>query len=165
MKESKLVYGIFTKTRHIEKMTAFLEREEAKFFITTSKDYLDKKCDIAVSYCYPKIIDFSKTSHDRWFNYHPAPLPQYKGKDVYEDAIRDKVTKYGTTLHVMAQEVDSGRILAKNTFDLKRVPLCKSELADITHYYLFQLFRETFASLEDVVLNWRDIIKQGNRRR
>lgn len=161
MKRSKLVYGIFTKPHHIEKMTTFLEKEAVEFFITTSKDYLDKRCDIAISYCYPKIIDFSKTSHGRWFNYHPAPLPKYKGKDVYEDAIRDKVTRYGTTLHIMAQEVDSGRILVENSFDLKSIPLCISELADITHYYLFQLFKETFASLEDVVLNTEDIIKQG----
>jgi len=145
-------FGIFTKPHHIKKLRAYLIGSTiSNFFIST--DYqgpYTKKFDIGVSYCFPRIIDLDK-SHMPWFNYHPAPLPEYRGAHVYEEGIRDRVSRWGVTLHRMIQEVDSGTIIRERRFDLSSFPIAIDELGSIAHYHLYQLFKETIESLPKYV--------------
>ena len=108
-----------------------------------------KKFDVGISYCFPRIINLSR-SDKPWFNYHPAPLPEYKGLECYVQGIKDGVSEWGVTLHRMVQQVDSGRILAEKRFHLESLPVDINELGNIAHYYLFQLFKQTIDSLENL---------------
>ena len=52
----------------------------------------DTPFDLGVSYCYPRkiskeLLDIPKIA---FVNYHPGPLPEYKGPTEYEDAIENK---------------------------------------------------------------------------
>jgi len=50
-------------------------------------------------------------------NLHPA-TPDYPGKHPLPFALRDRVTEFGATAHVMTPKVDSGPILAVARFDM-----------------------------------------------
>ena len=145
-------FGIFTKPIHIEKLVRFLNDTDIDYFISTSKEetYLND-FDIGVSYCFPWIVDINYPVPDErvWYNYHPAPLPEYPGISNYVSAINDGIMEYGVTLHQMNKHIDSGNIIKKRMFQLESIPISTNELGVITHYYLFQLFKNTVMCLDD----------------
>lgn len=144
-------YGIFTKQIHIEKLVNFLNTKNIDYFVSTSRDEINLDFDIGVSYCFPYIVDVNYPMNSKriWYNYHPAPLPEYPGRGSYVDAINDKVKEFGVTLHVMTNQVDKGDILKRRKFKLDSLPVNSNELGSITHYHLFQLFKETIEFLKN----------------
>ena len=83
---------IYTKTRHISKISNFLTMKKLKHEIfTINETPPDTPFDLGVSYCYPRkiskeLLDIPKIA---FVNYHPGPLPEYKGPTEYEDAIEN----------------------------------------------------------------------------
>ena len=109
----KLKYGIFTKPLCVEMLANFMTQRSLDFFLSTSKYEFDQeRFDIGVSYCFPHIVNVDRIQGVKWFNYHPAPLPEYKGMACYSNGVRDKVKTWGVTLHEMTNEVDSGEIIS-----------------------------------------------------
>ena len=155
-------YGIFTKPVHVEKIVNYLNKyTKIKYIITSDVDELTAyDYDIGVSYCWPKKIDESELQKRIWYNYHPGLLPKYKGMQSYADAIRDEIEEYGVTLHRMTKEFDEGPILCIRKFKLHTIPTHTNELGNITHYYLFQLFKETIEALKFVPINTEDFKKR-----
>lgn len=147
-------YGFFTKKIHVEKLVNYLNMHtDIDYIISTERgEVFAYDFDIGISYCFPYIVDVNYPISDdrKWFNYHPAPLPEYPGLRNYADAIRDKVTEFGVTLHLMTNEVDKGKIIKIKRFKLDSVPVSTNELGCIAHYYLFQLFKET---IKEVYIN------------
>jgi len=143
-------YGIFTKARQVEKIVNYLNKfTDIDYVISTDKKEIKLfDFDIGISYCFPYVIDVKKDGRS-WYNYHPAPLPEYSGSSNYINAIKDEVKKYGVTLHKMTNEVDKGEIIKKIEFNLDSKPCNVDELGSISHYYLFQLFKATIKSLGD----------------
>jgi methionyl-tRNA formyltransferase len=141
------MYLIVTKPIHVEKICNYLNQyTNLKYVITTEKPEIHMfDYDIGISYCCPFIIkDFDKKP---WYNYHPAPLPEYPGISNYSKPIKDKVTEFGVTVHRMTDKVDMGPIVRKKMFKLESVPVNSNELGNIAHYYLFQLFKETIGGI------------------
>ena len=141
---------VFTKTRHTKKIDKFLNSLNFEHKIVTLKDFSPlKKFDLGVSYCYPrKIVEpLLSTPPKGFFNYHPAPLPKYVGPNELEDAIKNKETHWGVTLHKMDENYDTGKIKKINEFQLHEPPTDPTELGSISHYFLFELFKETIAEL------------------
>lgn len=52
-------------------------------------------------------------------NFHPAPLPEYKGCGGYNFAILDGLSQWGTTAHYVDSGIDTGSII-----DVRRFPIC-----------------------------------------
>jgi len=150
MKE-KIIYGIFTKPIHVEKIVNYLNQyTDISYVISTRKDEIHSlKFDVGISYCFPHIININHPIEDvrTWYNYHPAPLPEYPGIYNYAEAIKNKVTEYGVTLHRMTMKVDGGNIIEQKRFNLYTAPTSVNELGCLTHYFLFQLFKETINTL------------------
>ena len=93
---------VYTKERHILKITKFLNLINLKHEIYTIKDNPpDSSFHLGVSYCYPrKIINPLLTTPKKGFvNYHPGPLPRYKGPTELDDAIKNKEMDWGVTVH------------------------------------------------------------------
>jgi len=154
--------GIFTKTIHVEKLVNFLNTLNIDYFISTSKPEVQAfDFDVGVSYCFPYIVDINYPVSDMrlWYNFHPAPLPKYHGLNNYSWAIKDKIKSFGVTLHIMTDEVDKGEVLKIKTFDLSSIPINSNELGCITHYYLFQLFKETIIALTKAPKNKKEFDK------
>lgn len=56
---------------------------------------------------------FVNTWSDRLINIHPSLLPAYKGTNVYQRMLDDKVKVSGCTVHFVVAEMDSGPIIAQ----------------------------------------------------
>jgi methionyl-tRNA formyltransferase len=155
-------YGIFTKPIHVEKIVNFLNQyTKVNYIISSDKDEITAyNYDFGVSYCWPFKIDESELKKRIWYNYHPGLLPKYHGMQSYADAIQDEVEKYGVTLHRMTEEVDNGPILCIRKFNLHTLPVHTNELGCITHYYLFQLFKETIETLKFMPVDSEDFDKR-----
>lgn len=148
----KVKFGIFTKPIHTEKLVNYLNQNtDLDYIISTQKpELLAYDFDVGVSYCFPHIVNvnYHPVGNRRiWYNYHPAPLPDYPRDTNYALAIRDKVKEYGVSLHIMTMDIDKGPLLEVKRFMLDSLPTNSNELGAISHYYLFQLFKETIELL------------------
>lgn len=80
-----------------------------------------------------------------FINYHPAPLPKYCGPNELENAIRNRETDWGVTVHKMDQNYDTGDIIKIKRIKLHEPPISQQELGAVSHYFLFELFKETIS--------------------
>ena len=144
---------IYTKTRHVTKISHFLNMKKLKHEIFTIHDTPpNTSFDLGVSYCYPRKItkELLNIPKIAFVNFHPGPLPEYPGPTEYDDAIKNKEIHWGVTLHHMNEEYDSGKIIKILKFDLHEPPISIDELGSLSHYFLFKLFKET---IEDLNMN------------
>jgi len=153
--KSGMKFGIFTKPQHVEKIVNFLnENTDLHYIISTNRyEPLAYDFDIGVSYCFPWVIDSRYNDgmlleNKDWYNYHPAPLPFYGGWGNYQKGIKAGIKEWGVSLHRMTEHVDEGPVLKVKYFKLDSPPVNTQELGDISHYHLFQLFKETIKLLE-----------------
>jgi methionyl-tRNA formyltransferase len=85
--------------------------------IDDEDELLDHEMDYLLSVYYPNIIGPELLEHPDIapLNLHQAELPRYRGSNVFSHAIMnardDDHWQYGTTLHVMAEDVDAGDIV------------------------------------------------------
>jgi len=141
---------VYTKTRHIQKISKFLNSLNLEHEIYTIRDGPSlSKFDLGVSYCYPRKITVSllTTPSKGFVNYHPAPLPKYKGPTELDEAIKNKEMHWGVTVHYMDEDYDTGDIIKVKRFDLHEPPTDPNELGAVSHYFLFQLFKETIIDI------------------
>ena len=59
-------------------------------------------------------------------NIHPSLLPDYKGLNTHERAIKDGKKEAGCTVHFVVPDLDSGPIIAQ-----KKVPILENDTPDI----------------------------------
>lgn len=76
-------------------------------------------------------------------NFHPAPLPDYKGTAGYNLAILDGLETWGMTAHYVDENIDTGEII-----EVLKFPICKEtetvkSLEASSQEYLFELFKKT----------------------
>lgn len=62
---------------------------------------------------------FLKTMNYKVLNIHPSLLPEFPGKNAYEDAFSAKVKRSGCTVHLVDEGIDSGRIISQKPIELK----------------------------------------------
>ena len=141
---------VYTKERHVIKIDNFLNSIQLEHKIFTSiSESQSENFELGVSYCFPKRISESllRMAKKGFVNYHPGPLPKYRGPSEYEQAIKNKETQWGVTVHYMDKNFDSGEIIEIKNFDLHEVPTSIQELGAISHYFLFCLFKETIQKI------------------
>lgn len=151
---------VYTKERHKEKIKNFLNLNKLKHEIFSTKDDDPKitPFDLGISYCYPRKIEEPLLSAPRlgFFNYHPAPLPQYRGNTIYKEALMKKEIHWGVTLHKMDENYDTGSIIRLKKIELHEPAQTIEELGTLSHYFLFNLFKETILELYDANLSWKE---------
>ena len=141
---------VYTKERHREKIKNFLNSINLKHQIYTINDQpILEKFDLGISYVYPrKIMNPLLTTPKKGFvNYHPGPLPKFKGPHQYINAIESKEMDWGVTVHFMDEEYDTGPIIKLKKIKLHEPPNTIDELGAISHYFLFELFKETILDI------------------
>ena len=55
---------------------------------------------------------------ERALNVHPGPLPEYGGLHMNQWALRNGEIRFGATLHLMDDGIDTGPVIAKQLFDI-----------------------------------------------
>lgn len=137
---------VYTKQRHVLKIKKFLDYLSLENEIYTIKDNAPSTYfDLGISYCYPRKIlnPLLSIPKNRFVNFHPAPLPKYKGPTELEEAIKNKETQWGVTVHYMDENYDTGDIIKVKQIELHEPPTSPQELGSVSHYFLFHLFKET----------------------
>ena len=115
---------------------------------------LQHDVDYLVSVYYPNILDAELLAHPNVapLNLHQAELPRYRGSNVFSHAIMnardDDHWRYGTTLHVMAPEVDAGDIVARRFVPIEETDTARMLYERVTDASV-ELFREQLTTLRD----------------
>jgi len=75
--------------------------------------------DIGVGFLYTYKIPAEQLSKT-WINFHPAPLPEYGGRNVAHHAIINNSEYFGGTMHYMNEEFDRGDIIDCQRFKIEK---------------------------------------------
>ena len=78
-------------------------------------------CDLVISYLYWRILKSPIIDAPRYgcINFHPAPLPDYKGRGGCSFAILHQLTKWGCTAHYIDSGIDTGNIIDVRWFPFR----------------------------------------------
>jgi methionyl-tRNA formyltransferase len=95
--------------------------------MTGELDPYPKSYDLGISFLYHyKIPETQLTPERVWLNFHPAPLPNYRGRNVAYHAILNGETWFGATLHYVDKTFDTGDIV-----QIRHFPIHPSDHAGI----------------------------------
>ncbi len=76
-------------------------------------------------------------------NFHPAPLPEYKGTAGYNMAILDNLAEWAVTAHYIDEDIDTGGIIEVSRFTIFPELETALSLEKKTQPVLFDLFKHT----------------------
>ena len=118
-----------------------------------SFDYIDssnkkkikilKKYDYLISFLNSVYIDKSirKKIKINSFNFHPGP-PEYPGFGCYNFALLDKVNYYGSTIHIINDKFDNGKIINVKRFKISYKKINLEKLINKTHENIIKQAKE-----------------------
>lgn len=97
--------------------------------------------DLGVSFLYNFRIPAPElTPNRKWINFHPAPLPAYRGRNVAYHAIMNGELEFGATLHYVAPAFDTGDIIDMLTFPLLSI-YNAGDVAQLARERCLELFK------------------------
>lgn len=96
-------------------------------------------------------------------NFHPAPLPEYKGTAGYNLAILEGLSQWAVTAHYVDEKIDTGEIIEVASFPIDRERETTQSLEATTQPLLFQLFVRTVEKIIAVGEKLDTIPNQGGR--
>ena len=102
-------------------------------------------CDIAISVQYNKILKLEhiEIANEIFINFHIAPLPEYRGCNQFSYAIINDDREFGTTIHRLEEDIDSGAIMFEKRFPIPAGCWIK-DLYQIACDKSIELFQESF---------------------
>ncbi len=116
------------------------------------------KFDLGISMLFWRKLkdDFIYTPRLGTINFHPAPLPDFKGTAGYNIAILNALDTWGMTAHYIDENIDTGDII-----EVLKFPICKNtetvkSLEKISQRYLFELFKKTMKRISTIKENRLD---------
>lgn len=122
--------------------------------IIESGDYKDinpREIDLIVSVTYEKIIkDSFIRKVNRIINIHNGPLPQYRGVNPINWALKNNERKHGVTIHDILAGIDNGPIISKVLFPVNPEV---DEVIDVYERCMnfgWKLFKETIPDLWNI---------------
>ena len=104
------------------------------------------ECDIIYSVQYHNILKETdiKKARQAAVNLHMAPLPEYRGSNQFSYAIIDGKKEFGSTIHLIDEQIDHGDILFQ-----KRFPIPENcwvdDLYQLTYEASLKLFSQTLS--------------------
>jgi len=117
--------------------------------------------DLVISYLFWRriknpLINIAKLG---CINFHPAPLPDYKGRAGYNTAILDARKKYGVSAHFIdSEELDNGPIIEVKKFAINFGQETALSLEKKSQEKLLELFKDTM----DAFINGQKIKTRKN---
>lgn len=118
-----------------------------------------EESDIIISVMYDKIFKKQQLANRRAFNFHPAPLPDYRGVGLSSWQLINEETKAGVTLHAIDSGVDTGDIIEVRNFLIKEGETAQS-LYNKTQKLVFKMFQDWFV---DVLKGNYEAVSQNRR--
>lgn len=84
--------------------------------------------DLGLNFLGTRKIPENQITKHHWVNFHPAPLPEYRGRNLCYHAIKNGEKEFGSSVHYMDEGFDTGPIIEVNRF-----PIRKSDTAGDIH--------------------------------
>jgi methionyl-tRNA formyltransferase len=75
-------------------------------------------------------------------NFHPAPLPDYRGVGGYNVAILDGLERWGVSCHFVDEHLDTGDVVGVRRFDIDRDAETAFSLDVKSQDHMIELFRD-----------------------
>ena len=131
---------LITNCKHkvSKQLIKFMKLKKISFdYIDSSikkKIKISKKYDYLISFLNSVYIDKSvrKKIKINSFNFHPGP-PEYPGFGCYNFALLDRVNYYGSTVHIINDKFDNGKIINVNRFKISYKKINLEKLISETH--------------------------------
>lgn len=107
--------------------------------------------DILYCYTYPRLIrqELIKQAKKAAVNFHPAPLPDYKGPFCFNFAILNEEKAYGVSAHFLGKEFDKGDIIKVDRFEYDCTKGSLTGLVRLSEHHILTLFQE----IHSLILN------------
>jgi len=80
-------------------------------------------------------------------NFHPAPLPEYKGTAGYNLAILESLSEWAATAHYIDENIDTGNIIKVQSFPICSETETAKSLEKTSQAVLFDLFIDIFSKV------------------
>ena len=121
------VEAAFIRYFGFDQVVTFTQKEDV--------EKIDETYDLVFSYLFPHKIPMSVVNKTTFggINFHPAPLPKYRGFAVYNFGILNNETEWYATVHKIAEDIDCGDILYKTAKCKIRKDETVTSLRDKTH--------------------------------
>ena len=107
---------------------------------------LQGKLDMIWCHTFPKIVKgaWLDTVSVAAVNFHPAPLPEYRGAFLYNFAILNGESEYGVTAHLMSERFDEGSLIEVDRFPFDCSECSLADLVSISEEKLLALAKRTY---------------------
>lgn len=117
----------------------FISHQEFKQLIDNGRV---EGLDYIFSYYYQKKLDNNILNHPikGCINFHPAPLPKYRGVGNYSKCILEELDYWGVSAHFMDDKYDNGSIIQVLKFYVDSSTETYIGLENKTYGYMYQLF-------------------------
>lgn len=81
-------------------------------------------------------------------NFHPAPLPEFRGVGGYNIAILENLKYWGAAVHFVDETFDTGELIDVRRFEIDPSRETAFTLEQATQQVLFELFRDTMEAVK-----------------
>src|SRR5260370_6320880 len=81
-------------------------------------------------------------------NFHPAPLPEFRGIGGYNVAILENLPYWGAAVHFVDESFDTAEVIAVRHFDIDASNETAFSLEQKTQDVLFEMFKETMENVK-----------------
>ena len=105
--------------------------------------------DVVISFLFPKLIREPLLTLGRvgCLNFHPAPLPDYRGLGGYNVAILEGLAQWGVSCHFVDESFDTGDLVEVERFPIDPAAATAFSLDLESQERLFELFTRLMARL------------------
>lgn len=123
--------------------------DEILYGLIEKNDNSIKNIDTVISFLFWKKIkkELIELSKKGCINFHPAPLPEYRGVGGYNFAILDGLNYWGVSAHFVDDTIDTGKIIKINKFLINKEEIDARELEKISQNKLLELFKNVVNTL------------------
>jgi methionyl-tRNA formyltransferase len=113
--------------------------------------------DIGISFMWDRKIQDFELDIAPWINFHPGPLPEYKGRNLCYHAIMNGETEFGATVHYMDENFDTGDII-----QVRKFPVLEWWTAEDLSTYTLMQSRIQFERFLPRILAGEDFLRYPN---
>ena len=113
--------------------------------------------DVGISFMYQYRVPKEQLDGHVWFNFHPGPLPEYKGRNLCYHALANGEKQFGATVHYMDEGFDTGYIVEVLRFFIPE-GWCADDLSSAT----LRASEELFIKYLPVILSGEFVFKFEN---
>lgn len=120
--------------------------------------------DLLISFSYKRLLPLSVVNKAKLaINFHPAPLPFYRGRGTTSQVLIQNGDKWGVTCHFIGEKFDTGRIIERRWFNITDELRTGKRLSEYSWQLCVELLKEVVSNIiENKPINSFEQEKDGH---